>query len=349
MQSRRSPWMFGTRPLRAGGPLPSSCWHCWAPRHGPRIPRKPRSSTSATADTPRASSATRAGPASCAGRRRRSSPRSNSRSRTSTPSSGRRRRSIARPAGDYCFELAAGDVLFGSLIGLDEQQGRAGHPAAGPAPRRALEPPPDLPMARRRRPDLSRAERPGRLARAGRARRTGARNRASRRPTARARRSAAISGSPPAPAIEFEISWKTKPDFVFALGVDDKDEHGQASVPVRGVGRRPGHPARARAGGRPGRRPGGRDPARPDSSPGLPRPGGGADPGLLAGRQAIGRPEGRRHQAAPRCPASIWPTSAATSGWSGCGSANGTARSPARPATTRRASTAPTARSSTAR
>ncbi len=30
-------------------------------------------------------------------------------------------------------------------------------------------------------------------------------------------------GLPPRASIEFEISWKTKPDFVFALGVDDKD------------------------------------------------------------------------------------------------------------------------------
>ena len=29
---------------------------------------------------------------------------------------------LARPAGDFCFELAAGDVLFGSLAGLDEHK-----------------------------------------------------------------------------------------------------------------------------------------------------------------------------------------------------------------------------------
>ncbi len=30
-------------------------------------------------------------------------------------------------------------------------------------------------------------------------------------------------GIPAKAAIEFEISWKTKPDFVFALGIDEKD------------------------------------------------------------------------------------------------------------------------------
>ena len=60
------------------------------------------------------------------------------------------------------------------------QQGRAGHPAAGPDPRAAVEPPSDLPMARRRRPDLPRAQRPGSAGTSRPARRTGARNRASR-------------------------------------------------------------------------------------------------------------------------------------------------------------------------
>ena len=36
-------------------------------------------------------------------------------------------------------------------------------------------------------------------------------------------RSRGISAIPAKASIEFEISWKTKPDFVFALGVDDKD------------------------------------------------------------------------------------------------------------------------------
>src|SRR3954451_720396 len=30
--------------------------------------------------------------------------------------------SLPRPEGDYCFELAGGDVLYGSLRGLDEKE-----------------------------------------------------------------------------------------------------------------------------------------------------------------------------------------------------------------------------------
>ena len=72
------------------------------------------------------------------------------------------------PTGDFCFELAAGDVLFGSLVGLDDSKVELDIPRLGRIHVAAVEPPPDLPMARRRRPDLPRAQRPGRLARAGR-------------------------------------------------------------------------------------------------------------------------------------------------------------------------------------
>ena len=46
-------------------------------------------------------------------------------------------------------------------------------------------------------------------------------------------------------SIEFEVSWKKKPDFVFALGTNDQPESVKR-VPVRGVGRRLDRAARAR-------------------------------------------------------------------------------------------------------
>ena len=69
-----------------------------------------------------------------------------------------------KPTGDFCFELAAGDILFGSLLALGDRAGRAGRTAAGPHPRSTIQPLSHLPIARRRRFDLSRSERPGRLA-----------------------------------------------------------------------------------------------------------------------------------------------------------------------------------------
>ena len=230
---------------------------------------------------------------------------------------------------------------------LDDRKVEAGDPPPGQDPRAAVEPPPDLPLARRRRPDLPRAERPDRLARAGRARRTGARTRASRRPTRRAPRSAATSACPPRASIEFEISWKTKPDFVFALGVDDKDDTvkrafrfeawGGDLVVQRELEQEADLAVVQEVAAGPGRT---HLQAYLDQKEGrilVFSPGG----KQLADLKVAG------NKPAALARASTWPTSAATSGWSGCGSADGTARSPARPAPTRPASTAPTARSST--
>ena len=36
-----------------------------------------------------------------------------------------------KPAGDFCFELAAGDVLFGSLLALDDHQAELDVPRLG--------------------------------------------------------------------------------------------------------------------------------------------------------------------------------------------------------------------------
>ena len=52
-------------------------------------------------------------------------------------------------------------------------------------------------------------------------------------------------GIPARANIEFEVSWKKKPDFVFALGTSDQPGIGQARVSVRGVGRRLDRAARA--------------------------------------------------------------------------------------------------------
>src|SRR5262249_26256807 len=38
---------------------------------------------------------------------------------------------LDRPAGDFCFELSAGDVLFGSLVGLDERKAELDIPRLG--------------------------------------------------------------------------------------------------------------------------------------------------------------------------------------------------------------------------
>ena len=46
-----------------------------------------------------------------------------------------------KPTGDFCFELAAGDVLFGSLVALDDKQAELDVPTPWPHPRRAIQPP----------------------------------------------------------------------------------------------------------------------------------------------------------------------------------------------------------------
>jgi peroxiredoxin len=129
---------------------------------------------------------------------------------------------LARPTGDFCFELAAGDVLFGSLIGLDEKEGDLEIPRLG--------------RIHVQRSNLHRIYRwrdgadliylgPNGLV--GWHEPAGQKNwrEESGQPTTD-REGASIRGDfglPPRANIEFEISWKTKPDFVFALGVDDKD------------------------------------------------------------------------------------------------------------------------------
>jgi thiol-disulfide isomerase/thioredoxin len=157
---------------------------------------------------------------------------------------------LPRPPGDYCFELAGGDVLFGSLVRLDEKEvaldlPRVGRLTAeraivhriyrwrdsadliylGPnglsgwtdaslatlpgAPSRPIKggPPPLPSLPGSARP--AQAERPSWREESGQlvTDREGVSLRGDFGLSARA-------------SIEFEISWKTKPDFILALGVD---------------------------------------------------------------------------------------------------------------------------------
>ncbi len=129
---------------------------------------------------------------------------------------------LDRPAGDFCFELAAGDVVFGSLLGLDDRQIELEIPRLG--------------RIHVRRPNLHRIYRwrdgadliylgPNGLV--GWHEPAGQKNwrEDSGQPTTD-REGSSIRGDfglPERASVEFEISWKTKPDFVFALGVNDKD------------------------------------------------------------------------------------------------------------------------------
>ncbi len=127
-----------------------------------------------------------------------------------------------RPVGDFCFELAAGDVLFGSLIALDDKEAELDVPRLG--------------RIHVLRSNLHRIYRwrdgadliylgPNGLL--GWHEPTGQKNwREESGQPVTDREGSSIRGDfglPDRASIEFEISWKTKPDFVFALGVDDKE------------------------------------------------------------------------------------------------------------------------------
>jgi hypothetical protein len=157
--------------------------------------------------------------------------------------------SAPKPSGDFCFELAGGDILFGALNALDRKQaeldisglgrlhigrssihriyrwkGSADLVYLGPngltgwsetVPRRLganvdanLLGPDGRPIRRESfSPKQGWIEESGQLV--------------------TDREGASIRGNfgvPPKSSIEFEISWKSKPDFVFALGVDDNDQ-----------------------------------------------------------------------------------------------------------------------------
>jgi peroxiredoxin len=139
---------------------------------------------------------------------------------------------LPKPDGDFCFELAGGDILFGGLISLNDKQAEL-----------------DIPRLGRLRVDRSSIRRIYRwrgsadlvylgpngmagwrdtaqshLARATVTEKAGWREESGQLVTDR--EGASIQGDfriPERATIEFEISWTVKPDFVLALGVDDKD------------------------------------------------------------------------------------------------------------------------------
>jgi peroxiredoxin len=129
---------------------------------------------------------------------------------------------LARPVGDFCFELAAGDVLFGSMIGLDDRKVELEIPRLG-----------RIHVQRSHLHRIYRWRDGADLIYLGPNGLTGWNEPAGQKnwreelgqPTTD-REGSSIRGDfglPPRAVVEFEISWKTKPDFVFALGVDDKD------------------------------------------------------------------------------------------------------------------------------
>lgn len=126
-----------------------------------------------------------------------------------------------KPAGEYCFELADDDVLYGDLLGLTEDEVKVRSPRLG--------------LVHLRREQVRRLYRwqgadlvylgPNGLA-------------GWKDPAATPRwhdeggqlvtdqPGATVFGDlglPERAVIEFELSWKQPPDFVFALGVDDRD------------------------------------------------------------------------------------------------------------------------------
>ena len=129
---------------------------------------------------------------------------------------------LPKPTGDFCFELAGGDVVFGSLVALNEQQAELDVPRLG--------------RLHVHRAALHRIYRwrdgadliylgPNGLA--GWHEPAGQKNwREDSGQPATDREGASLRGDfglPARASIEFEISWKAKPDFVLALGVDDQE------------------------------------------------------------------------------------------------------------------------------
>ena len=130
---------------------------------------------------------------------------------------------LPEPTGTYCFELAGGDVLFGTLIALDDAQAELDVQRGADSPR-AVQHQSHVSLEVQCRPDLPGPQRPDRLAQRPPQRKGGRRNRDNRGPIRTGLRSAVISSFPARATLEFEISWKNRPDFVFALGVNDDEK-----------------------------------------------------------------------------------------------------------------------------
>ncbi|HZW33501.1 MAG TPA: TlpA disulfide reductase family protein [Isosphaeraceae bacterium] len=129
---------------------------------------------------------------------------------------------LPRPTGDFCFELADGDVVFGALVSLDDRHGELDVPRLG--------------RLRIQRSELHRIYRwrdgadliylgPNGLAEWREPGDQKSWREESGQPTTD-HEGASLRGDfglPARASIEFEISWKAKPDFVFALGVDNQE------------------------------------------------------------------------------------------------------------------------------
>ena len=135
-----------------------------------------------------------------------------------------------RPAGDKCFELAGGDVVFGTLVELDEREVVLDALAARPAPCQAFPDSPDRTDPRPCHAGLRGTERPHRVACV--ALRDAWRESSGRLATEKAKVTLRGDfGLPTQAVVEFEISWLRKPDFTLALGVDAGANDDAASKP----------------------------------------------------------------------------------------------------------------------
>ncbi len=154
---------------------------------------------------------------------------------------------LPKPAGDLAFELAEGDLVYGSLLALDDQNATIEVPRSRPAGvarthlrriyrwrgsdlvylgpnglagwREALPPRPAPVQIVVNGPRGAQV-----VTRQPPAPQKGWREESGQLVTEQA--GASIQGDfglPPKAAIEFELSWKAKPDFVFALGVGDQE------------------------------------------------------------------------------------------------------------------------------
>ena len=218
---------------------------------------------------------------------------------------------LPRPAGEYL--LRAGrrrrPLRLADRASNDEAA-ELDVAAARPAPRPSRRASADLPLARRRRPDLHGAERPGAAGKGrpaegseGLARGVGPAG----RPTAKGRRSRRL-GLPARAASSSRSPGRHKPDFVLALGVGDERQLGRSGPSASRSGTRPGRPSRDRERGRPRLR-------QPRSTPARAAP----TPAYLdqeKGRILVFSPNGKLladlkvadKQTAIRSAASAWPT-----------------------------------------
>src|ERR1700678_772700 len=127
-----------------------------------------------------------------------------------------------KPTGEVCFELAGGDILFGSLVAMGDQWAELDVPRLG-----------RISIQRAKLYRIHRSLDGGDLVYLGPNGLIGWRDptgqenwhQESGRPMTD-RQECAIRGDfrlPDRAIIEFEISWKSRPDFLFALGVDDTE------------------------------------------------------------------------------------------------------------------------------